>query len=201
MADYHRMGSNNSNILCFLLFQPSLVATFLTKKSTVLRLSKILNLMKGPKETIQELIYNFRGIHVQSCKGEKDDPCPENGMRQRHVRASFSSCPWVMTIHGHLDFNAIDDILKNVIDPPDTQYSLASVIINGQHFEGIILDGKNSQGIHLIYDGRNEPEKGFKLSRQMMQYLHMHIIIKLQNCGMSRLTIHLLHQDLHLYPP
>ena len=31
MADYHRMGSNNSNILCFLLFQPSLVATFLTE--------------------------------------------------------------------------------------------------------------------------------------------------------------------------
>ena len=65
-----------------------------------------------------------------------------------------------MTIHGHLDFNAIDDIPKNAIVPPDTQYSLASVILfNGQHFEGISLDVKNSQGIHLIYDGMNEPEK------------------------------------------
>ena len=133
---------------------------FFQKKSTYLRLSKILNLIKGPKETIQELIYNYCGIHVQSCKGEKDDPCPENGMRQRHAGASFSSCPWVITIIGHLDFNAIDDIPKNVIIPPDTQYSLASVILfNGQHFEGISLDAKNSQGIHLIYDGMNEPEK------------------------------------------
>ena len=47
-----------------------------------------------------------------------------------------------------------------MIVPPDTQYSLASVILfNGQHFEGISLDAKNSQGIHLIYDGMNEPEK------------------------------------------
>ena len=132
---------------------------FFQKKSTDLRLSKILNLMKGPKETIQELIYNYRGIHLQSCKGEKDNP-PENGMRHRHAGASFSSCPWVITIRGHLDFNAIDDIPKNVIVPPDTQHSLASVILfNGQHFEGISLDSKNSQGIHLIYDGMNEQEK------------------------------------------
>ena len=47
-----------------------------------------------------------------------------------------------------------------MIFPPDTQYSLASVILfNGQHFEGISLDAKNSQGIHLIYDGMNEPDK------------------------------------------
>ncbi len=47
-----------------------------------------------------------------------------------------------------------------MIISPDTQYSLASVILfNGQHFEGISLDVKNSQGIHLIYDGMNEPEK------------------------------------------
>ena len=73
--------------------------------------------------------------------------------------ASFSSCPWVMTITGHLDFNAVDDILKNMIFPPDTQYTLASVILHdGQHFKGISLDAKNSQGIHLIHDGMNEPE-------------------------------------------
>ena len=68
--------------------------------------------MKVPKKTIQVLIYNYHGNHVQSCKGEKDDPCPENGMRQRHAGGSFSSCPWMMTIHGHLEFNEIDDIPK-----------------------------------------------------------------------------------------
>ena len=47
-----------------------------------------------------------------------------------------------------------------MIIPPDNQYSLASVLLyNGQHFEGISLDVKNSKGIHLIYDGMNEPEK------------------------------------------
>ncbi len=104
--------------------------------------------MNGPNETIQELIYNYCGIYIQTCKGEKDDPCPENVMRQRHARASFSLCPWVITIRGHLDFNAIDDIPRNEIVPPDTQHSRASVILyNGQHFEGMSLDAKKSQDI------------------------------------------------------
>ena len=76
---------------------------FFQKKSKDLRLLKKLNLTKSPKETIQEIIYNYRGIHVQSCKGEKDDQCPENGMRQRHAGASVSLCPWVITIHGHFE--------------------------------------------------------------------------------------------------
>ena len=40
------------------------------------------------------------------------------------------------------------DYHLNVIVPPDAQYSLAKVMLfNGQHFEGISLDAKNSQGI------------------------------------------------------
>jgi hypothetical protein len=61
-------------------------------------------------------------------------------MRRRHARASFSLCPWVMTYSGRLD-NAVDDIPKNVIFPPDTQCALASVSLHyGQHFKGISLD-------------------------------------------------------------
>jgi hypothetical protein len=45
-----------------------------------------------------------------------------------------------MTYSGRLD-NAVDDIPKNVIFPPDTQCALASVSLHyGQHFKGISLD-------------------------------------------------------------
>ncbi len=38
--------------------------------------------------------------------------------------------------------------------PPETQYTLASVILyNGAHFKGISLDAKNSHESHLVYDG------------------------------------------------
>ena len=89
----------------------------------------------------------------------------------------------MFSIPGHLDFNAIDDIPKNVIVPPDTQYSLASVILfNGQHFEGVSLDAKNSQGIHLIYDGMNEPEKRIqtiKIEDAISTYAYNYIILEL----------------------
>ena len=65
-----------------------------------------------------------------------------------------------------------------MIIPPDTQYSLASAILfNGQHFEGISLDAKNPQGIHLIYDGMNEPEKRIQTIKTDDAILNMHIII------------------------
>ncbi len=71
---------------------------------------------------------------------------------------SFSSCPWVVTTRGHLDCNALHDIPKNVIFSPDTQYSLAFVILfDGSHVKAIRLDAKNAQENHLIYDGMNEP--------------------------------------------
>ena len=45
-----------------------------------------------------------------------------------------------------------------MIFSPDTQYSLASVILfDGSHFKGISLFAKNSHGNHLIYDGMNGP--------------------------------------------
>jgi len=45
-----------------------------------------------------------------------------------------------------------------VLFPPDTQYSLASVILfDGSHFRGISRDAKNTHGNHLIYDGMNGP--------------------------------------------
>ncbi len=50
------------------------------------------------------------------------------------------------------------DIPNKVLFCPDTQYSLASVILfDGSHFKGISLDAKTSHGNHLIYDGMNAP--------------------------------------------
>ena len=92
------------------------------------------------------------------CKREKDDHCPENGMRWRHAAASYFLCPWVMTIHGYLSFHTLDDIPNKALFPTDTKYSLATVIpFDGSHFKGISLDAKNSHGKYLIYDRMNPP--------------------------------------------
>jgi len=57
-------------------------------------------------------------------------------------------------------FNIIISIPKSVVLPPETQYSLACVILSdGGHFKGISLDKRNSPGIHLIFDGILEPEE------------------------------------------
>jgi hypothetical protein len=54
----------------------------------------------------------------------------------------------------HYYFHTLNDIPKSVLFPPETQYSLASVILtDGGHFIGISLDIRNSPGIHLIFDG------------------------------------------------
>ncbi len=70
-----------------------------------------------------------------------------------------------------------------MIVPTDTQYSLASVILfNGQHFKGKSLDAKNSQGIHLIFDGINEPEKRIqtiKTDDAISKYAYQFIISEL----------------------
>jgi hypothetical protein len=46
--------------------------------------------------------------------------------------ASFNSCPWVMVVGGfsqHYKSHILNDIPKSVLFPPETQYSLACVIL------------------------------------------------------------------------
>ena len=77
--------------------------------------------------------------------------------------ATFISCLWVIVVAGyfqHYNFKTLNDIPKIVLFPPETQYSLASVILfDGGHFRGISLDIRNSPGIHVIYDGMNRGHK------------------------------------------
>ncbi len=47
---------------------------------------------------------------------------------------------------------------------PDTQYSLANVILfDGSHFRRISVDAKNTHGNHLIYDGMNGPANRIRI--------------------------------------
>ena len=70
-------------------------------------------------------------------------------------------CRWFFYHH---NFHTLNDIPKSVMFPPETQYSLACVILSdGGHFRGISLDSRNSHGIHLIFDGINEPEKRIQI--------------------------------------
>jgi hypothetical protein len=60
----------------------------------------------------------------------------------------------------HYNLHTLNDIPKSVLAPPQTKYSLASVIISdGGHFRGISLECRNSPGIHVIFDGILEQEK------------------------------------------
>ena len=74
---------------------------FFQKKSTDWRMRK-LHILTNPKATIQETIYNCHGTDLSPCRREKDNHCPDNGMRQRHAVSYFSPYPWVMTIRGYL---------------------------------------------------------------------------------------------------
>ena len=93
--------------------------------------------------------------------------CPYDGMRKSYCVATFNSCPWVMVVGGFFYqyyFHTLNDIPKSVISPPETQYSLACVILSdGGHFRGISLDSRNSHGIHLIFDGINGPKKRIQI--------------------------------------
>jgi Ubiquitin carboxyl-terminal hydrolase len=133
------------------------------------------------KGTIQEIIDRKYGACEVPCVGNltftpddldsnvKDEPmvgqghairCPYDGMRKPHCVANYQSCPWVMVFGAyfqHYSFHTLNDIPKSVMVPPETQYSLACVILsNGAHFRGISLDIRNSPGIHLMFDGINE---------------------------------------------
>ncbi len=81
--------------------------------------------------------------------------------------ATFNSCPWVMVVGGHFDqynFHTLNDIPKSVVFPPETQYSLACVILSsGLHFRGMSVDSRNSPGIHLLFDGLNVPEERIQM--------------------------------------
>jgi hypothetical protein len=139
-------------------------------------------IQKGP---IQEIIDQKYGTCEVPCTGNltfspydldseaEDEPkvvkanlkhCPYDGTRKRHCVASFNSCPWVMVFRGyfqHYNFHTLNDIPNTVLVPPETQYSLASVILtDGGHFIGISLDIRNSPGIHLIFDGIKHKHEG-----------------------------------------
>jgi hypothetical protein len=74
--------------------------------------------------------------------------CPYDGIRKSYCVATFNSCPWVMVVGGHFDqynFHTLNDIPKSVVFPPETQYSLACVILSsGLHFRGMSVDSRNS---------------------------------------------------------
>jgi hypothetical protein len=136
------------------------------------------------KGTIQEIIDEKYGCCEVPCIGDvnfspveldyeaedepivvkgSSDPCLYDGTRKHHCVATFNSCPWVIVVTGsfqHYNLKTLNDIPRIVLFPPETQYSLASVILfDGGHFRGISLDIRNSPGIHIIYDGMNRGHK------------------------------------------
>ena len=131
---------------------------FFQKKRTDWK-RKTLRFPANRNATIQETLLKC-DAPSKPCRRDKDNLCPENGTRQGYPVSSYSSCPWMMTIRGDYPFRTLNDIPKEVIFPPDTQYYLASVILifNGLHFKGISVDAKNAHGKHLLYDGMNAPE-------------------------------------------
>ncbi len=85
--------------------------------------------------------------------------------------------------------------------PSDTQYSLANVILyDDLHFKEISLDAKNSHGNHL-YDGMNAPVnriQNIKMDDPISKHAFRYKILEL---WYVKVKLHLLNQDLHLYPP
>jgi|JI7StandDraft_1071085.scaffolds.fasta_scaffold24579_3 hypothetical protein len=132
--------------------------------------------------------------------------CPYDGMRKSYCVATFNSCPWVIVVGGffqHYNFHTLNDIPKSVILPPETQYSLACVILSdGQHFRGITFDCGNSPGVHLIFDGLHEQVKRNQIISLDDPFSKLPPFMPLWNYGMSRLmvAVPLLDQGLHLRP-
>jgi hypothetical protein len=53
----------------------------------------------------------------------------------------------------HYNFHTLNENPESALVPPESQYSLACVILSDRgHFGGISLDSRNSPGIHLIFD-------------------------------------------------
>ncbi len=122
------------------------------------------------------------------------NPCPYDGTRKRHCVASFNSCPWVMVVRGdfqHYNFHTLNDIPNSVLFPPETQYSLASVILtDGGHFIGISLDIRNSPGIHLIFDGiKHKHEEKIQIISLEDPLSKIAPRYKVMNYSMSRLIV------------
>ena len=134
---------------------------------------RMIPLLMDPRKTITQLVLREFGVGLIPCQREfcKNDgfepdivyeynefrPCPEKGMRQTDNGSSYSICPWVITFHGSFpEYNTLNDIPQTFLFPPETLYSLASVILysgRGGHYIGVSLDVKNPRGVHVIYDG------------------------------------------------
>jgi hypothetical protein len=137
-----------------------------------------------------------------------DDPvgkelsCPENGIRYKSREIAHSSCPWVMTIYGQFKestINTLRDIPNTLLVPPETRYSLASVILfDGGHFRGISLDQKNSNQNHLLFDGFESSDKRIQvisLDDSISKYSNGYDILEL---WYVKFDSSLMHQELHL---
>lgn len=195
--------------------------TFFQTRSKPLRDAsrKLFHFNFSPQQTIQERIREYYGVDVKKCTRSNeisskeiildgDDPvgkelsCPENGIRYKSREIAHSSCPWVMTIYGHFNkstINTLRDIPNTLLVPPETRYSLASVILfDGGHFRGISLDQKIRMGITSSLTDLKVLIKGFKLSVWMIQFQNIQMDMIYWNCGMSRLIVPLMHQELHL---
>jgi len=94
-------------------------------------------------------------------------------MRQTDNGSSYFICPWVITFTGTFPtYNTLNDIPQTFLFPPETSYSLASVILysgHQGHYIGISLDAKNQRGVHVSYDGMLVMAKRVQPIRWMIQ--------------------------------
>jgi hypothetical protein len=130
-------------------------------------------LLMHPDKSIPDRVLHEFGVCLVPCQREflKNDaftegtkvdynefrPCPENGMRRTANGSSYDICPWVITFTGTFPtYTTLNDIPQTFLFPPETLYSLASVILysgRGGHYIGISLDAKSPRGVHVSYDG------------------------------------------------
>jgi hypothetical protein len=110
-----------------------------------------------PKGDIQDDDSELEVVDKPKVGQGQTNHCPYDRTSKNHCVATFNSYPWVMIVSGHFhlcNFHTLNDTPKSVLVPPETQCSLASVILgDGGHLKGISLDSRNSSGIHFLFDG------------------------------------------------
>ena len=136
-------------------------------------------LLMHPDKSIPDRVLHEFGVGLVPCQREFCDedayregkttmynefrPCPENGMRRTNNGSSYDICPWVITFTGTFPtYTTLNDIPQTFLFPPETLYSLASVILysgHGGHYIGISLDAKSPRGVHVRYDGMHPMSK------------------------------------------
>ena len=136
-------------------------------------------LLMHPDKSIPDRVLHEFGVGLVPCGREFCDldafregktteynefrPCPENGMRRTDNGSSYDICPWVITFTGTFPkYTTLNDIPQTFLFPPETLYSLASVILysgHGGHYIGISLDAKSPRGVHVRYDGMHPMSK------------------------------------------